>query len=294
MIILKPLGGLCNRLRAIDSAINLSQTLSKKLVVIWIINPALNCPLSELLLPSKQFTLLETKLDISNIRDWRYFFLVDRNRRFGFINSMAHSLRRILFDKVIELEELDDLLSKGYDFTRLRSFRKIYICTYNHFYRPKELFSHFVLTDELAQIVDAVSSRFDQYTIGVHIRRGDSKKSVLYSPLEAFISQMNSEIANAGRTSFYLATDCQTTDKRLKELFGSRIISFDREYGRDTCRGIKDAVVDLYCLSRTAKLIGSYWSSFSNTAAELSGIEKTIIKRPDSRQIPSRSRMVNQ
>ena len=47
---------------------------------------------------------------------------------------------------------------------------------------------------------------------------------------------------------------------------------------RDTLAGMQDAVVDLFCLSRTRKLLGSYWSSFSDMAAELSGIPLQIVK----------------
>ena len=37
-----------------------------------------------------------------------------------------------------------------------------------------------------------------------------------------------------------------------------------------------DARLDLYCLAATDKLIGSYWSSFTDIAADMRGIEKVI------------------
>ncbi|MDY6950126.1 MAG: hypothetical protein SWE60_01305 [Thermodesulfobacteriota bacterium] len=264
-------------MRAIDSAINLSQALSQRLVVTWIINPALNCPLSELFLPSSTYSLVETTLSISNPRDWKYFFLVDRNRRLHLINTVASLARKILFERVIELEMLDDLVQTSFDFRELKEFERIYICTHNHFFRPKKMFAHFVLTEELKQRVDAVSAAFDDHTIGVHIRRGDSPKSISHSPLDAFVRVMNHEIRSCDKTTFYLATDCPATALRMKELFGPRILSFDRQYSRNTPDGIKDALVDLYCLSRTTRLLGSYWTSFSQTAAELTGIERTTV-----------------
>ena len=38
------------------------------------------------------------------------------------------------------------------------------------------------------------------------------------------------------------------------------------------------AVVDLFVLSKTRRLIGSYWSSFTDTAAELGNLPLTIAR----------------
>ncbi len=47
---------------------------------------------------------------------------------------------------------------------------------------------------------------------------------------------------------------------------------------RDDPAAMEDAVVDLYALSRCRKIIGSYWSSFTDTAAELGSIERVLAK----------------
>ena len=39
---------------------------------------------------------------------------------------------------------------------------------------------------------------------------------------------------------------------------------------------MQDALLDLYCLAAAKKLIGSYWSSFTDIAADMKGIEKVI------------------
>ena len=48
---------------------------------------------------------------------------------------------------------------------------------------------------------------------------------------------------------------------------------------RDEPAAIADAVADLYALSGCSKIIGSYWSSFTDTAAELRGIERGAAAR---------------
>ena len=41
---------------------------------------------------------------------------------------------------------------------------------------------------------------------------------------------------------------------------------------RNTYEGMRFAVVDLYCLSKTSYIIGSYFSSYSHIASVLGGI----------------------
>ena len=41
---------------------------------------------------------------------------------------------------------------------------------------------------------------------------------------------------------------------------------------------IKDALIDLYGLSRCRLILGSYWSSFSETAAAIGGSELLIVR----------------
>ena len=44
------------------------------------------------------------------------------------------------------------------------------------------------------------------------------------------------------------------------------------ELTRDSLDGMKMAVAELFALSRTSKIIGSYYSSYSQIAAELGNI----------------------
>jgi hypothetical protein len=46
---------------------------------------------------------------------------------------------------------------------------------------------------------------------------------------------------------------------------------------RDSTHGVQEALIDLYCLSKARKVLGSYLSSFSQVASEISGIEEIIV-----------------
>jgi hypothetical protein len=71
---------------------------------------------------------------------------------------------------------------------------------------------------------------------------------------------------------FFLATDCPQTEAEIRAIFGARVITRPRVASRDTRGGMLDAVVDLFALARTSRILGSYYSTFSETAASLGRI----------------------
>lgn len=74
-------------------------------------------------------------------------------------------------------------------------------------------------------------------------------------------------------TKFYLASDDDHVKDILEEKFPDSIITIREDVDRNTLEGMKFAVVDLFCLSKTQKIIGSVFSSYSQIAAELGNIE---------------------
>jgi hypothetical protein len=75
-----------------------------------------------------------------------------------------------------------------------------------------------------------------------------------------------------------LATDDAQEEKLLKNRYGSRIITHQKVLDRSSLQGIKDAMVDLYTLSATDAIWGSYWSSFSDMAATIGNKKKEVVK----------------
>ena len=66
-------------------------------------------------------------------------------------------------------------------------------------------------------------------------------------------------------------------EKRLREVFPDRILSNqNRCLRRDSREGIQDALLDLYSLASTRKIIGSYFSSFTDIAADMHKIPLVI------------------
>jgi hypothetical protein len=103
----------------------------------------------------------------------------------------------------------------------------------------------------------------------VHIRRTDNQWRD-HSPTGEFVRLMEEEIGKGPDRLFFVATDGSEEEERLKRLFPGRIISHrKRTLDRNSPEGVKDAVVDLYCLARCGKVIGSHRSSFSEAAAQI-------------------------
>ena len=59
--------------------------------------------------------------------------------------------------------------------------------------------------------------------------------------------------------------------------FPGGVVTRPKVFARDKASGVRDALVDLLLLSRCRLIIGSHWSSFSETAAELGGARLEIV-----------------
>jgi hypothetical protein len=114
----------------------------------------------------------------------------------------------------------------------------------------------------------------------VHIRRGDNSASIQVSPLELFLERMRIEVERESETRFFLATDDAATEQTVKERFPGRVTTRDKSFARNRARGVQDALVDLLVLSKCSLILGSYWSSFSQTAAEMGRGTLEIVRTP--------------
>ena len=136
----------------------------------------------------------------------------------------------------------------------------------------------FVPQDDIQNRIDEIVAGFSERTIGVHIRRTDNVVSIQSSPLEKFTSMMDAEIKKNSNTRFYVASDDDEVKECLKKKYPDRIITLMDDPDRNSLEGMKFAVLDLFCLSKTKKILGSVGSSYSQIAAEIGGIEVNYAK----------------
>ena len=257
MVIIQPSGGLCNRMRVINSSLELAKRKNTKLLVLWYCADELNAPFESLFEPVEEFQVI----NFTSLKDLRklWYQLTARTK----INN-----------EDIENNKTDGVLNQDFfDSIKLPA----YIFTWEHFYPTDEYFKLFKPTAELQKRIDAVTKYFTEDMVSVHIRRTDQVTSIAYSKTENFIDLMNREISENPDVKFFLATDDKEEESLLRKTFPGRIVSNEnRTLRRDSLDGMYDALLDLYCLSACKKIIGSYYSSFTDTAAALGNIPKLI------------------
>lgn len=260
MIIMQPIGGLCNRLRSLDSAIALAEKIGNPIHVIWICNSEFNCKFSNLFnVFEKIDALIEIKIRSRIIR-----FSLEQLADIYFSNGNNCCLKYI-----VDLSGNVGLLD------RLCSANKIYIRTASQFYPPATPFLNFTPKSFLQEKIDSYKCK---NMIGVHIRRSDNIKSTMHSPLHRFIACMKKEMDGNPGVKFFVATDDPQVEVHLRGIFKDRIVTHNkRSFDRNNPLAIQDAVIDLFSLANCQKLIGSYWSSFTDAAWQINQIDKIII-----------------
>jgi hypothetical protein len=251
-------------MRSIDSALSLGRKLGLPVTLQWFRNSELNCPFSNLFVfPS----------DILNVVDVAADGRLGRLRHF--MTPYFYQLRG--YSQISQAQIAANLHYKNIA-NQTQTIRSLYISTCSRFFENDTPFSDFSLAPHIAMHVEQYRGVL-RYSIGVHIRRTDNNKSIEAASVDDFIAALESEIDHDRSVQFFVATDDQEVLNRLQTRFGKRIqFHRKRSYCRTNPLAIEDALIDLYALASCRRLIGSYWSSFTDTAMQIGNIETRIIK----------------
>lgn len=263
---LVPVGGLGNRIFAIVSAIAYCAERNYPLRILWFRDWGMGARFHDL------FELNEELRKVSVLdAKWYHSFLFDKPRRKNlWIPRLFQSVffdKRIYEEQLYQLDKPEDIVSeldeaKGH----------VYLIHLAKFYVKENLFEAFRPVKSLRDAIAMRTRDFSTYTVGMHVRRTDNTRAIQSSPLSWFIQQAEREIALHPDVKFYVATDSNKDKQSLKAILGNRMLTSWNEVRRDTQDGIKDAVIELYTLSKTQKIYGSAYSSYSILASELSNI----------------------
>ena len=274
MLYLEPTYGLANRMRAIASGLELAQKTKKKITLVWVNDSELNCSFQELFQP----------IDALPIKIKPVLWQFTKNsKQDKFIFKLTTKLvnKAMGFDYCVK--EIDgEALRQGGKWNIhniVNQYKSVYVQTCADFMENDSTLKQLRPVTELQAQIDERTKNFKANTIGLHIRRTDHKESIENSPLSLFVQRINEELRQDPSACFYLSTDDPETAASLKKLYGEKILLYPKEFSRTSAQGIKDAVVDLFCLSKTCKIIGSFNSSFSNIASRIGQIKLYIITR---------------
>jgi hypothetical protein len=262
-LMLIPVGGLANRMRAIASAYTLTRQVSGRLQVVWFQDWALNAPFHSVFIKPEQPMLREATL-----KD-RLFY--DRARRRNlWLPALA---QRLLFERRIMEQEIGGLLNRQFDFAQWMQGHRCYMSSYSLIVPVQDSLYRqlFVPVMEVTSAVSRYQEQFSAHTVGLHIRRTDHVMSIADSPDELFVKRVETEIEAHADTKVFLATDSESVKQLFRQRFGNRIITQQAAARRDSIEGIRGGLIDMYTLARTDRLYGSTGSSFAEIAACLGG-----------------------
>ncbi|MBI4747970.1 MAG: hypothetical protein HY774_05745 [Acidobacteria bacterium] len=298
-------------MQAVSSVLSLAEDFNQPVTVIWSLNPELNCRFDALFeTPRSVVEVRQSRRErwryytgpsisigtpesndpnfLKNLPGSRWFF--DQNQPVTRENLIyrclapARYLNKLLFyhygfDRVVYEFEISNLLWKEFDFRTLADYPTLYFRAWQFFHSSSSSpAAQFRLIPELQERVETEASRFGAYTVGLHIRRTDHVRAIANSTTQKFIVAMQAEIAQHPSARFFLATDSPEEETTLRQFFPDRILTYQkRTLDRNSPEGIQDAVVDLYCLARTQKILGSIGSSFSRTASRIGECPLTMI-----------------
>ncbi len=109
--------------------------------------------------------------------------------------------------------------------------------------------------------------------IGVHIRRGDNKKSIEGSPLGGFRQKMRADTD----AFFIVCTDDASTKEALMVEFGDRCVFPAIILSRKTEEGMIHGVTDFFALANCSQIWGSVASSFTEIAARYGAVPFELV-----------------
>ncbi len=269
MITLRPVGGLCNRLMAIDSMIRVCESVKRDLRIIWLINEDVGISFHDIYKPLKSEAINITLVELSD-RPLIYSDRLSGGLRQSVYNTLLKLLQRYKFSFVKHARETARLKASNYNFHQLKTYPSAYLSSWGKLDSLPFDSSRFLLQVAISKKIQT----FKANTIGVHIRRTDHTLAIQKSPLENFINKMKEELEANTKLSFFVASDSADVKTTLLEKFGDKIFISDKENAsRNSQSGMINAVLDLYGLANTSKIIGSSISTFTAMASEIRGIE---------------------
>ena len=278
--------GMGNRIIPVGCVLNLATELNYRPVVFWPQDEAIGQTRFEDLFESTNlpFELVEgfeakvmRAVLFGNLRT------VSPLKRMGL--KPLRFLASLQYDKIIELESMESQLEFRHQIaTDLLSFRKIALSTFG-FIRYGCDVSWLKPAPHIARRITELKQKFAPNTVGIHIRGTDLRLPIWGNripPFDGIVARMRTEIELDPNVKFFIASDGDKYGEVISDLFKDRLIEFKKSATRETVRGQQDAVVDLFGLAATSRIICWRFSTFSNLAAMIGNNPSLRIRSPGS------------
>lgn len=273
MLYVEPLGGLCNRMRTIASYYAAAREADRGLTVVWLRDPGMNCSCARLFALPEGVNVVEGP-----------YVSKPRMRLRSLTRMATRRAEGRRFDRTVENWSARKALTEQ-SIRAMKPSESLYASSCYSLDSVYEKYDYTIFRPaaDIQALADGVAKAFPGNCVGVHIRRTDNLKSIESSRTADFIERLRREVEADPEVKFFLATDSKEEERALRSAFPERILTYEkRSLARDSEQGIVDAYVDYLCLSRTRKIYGSFFSSFSRCAAALGGIELEIVAQAEN------------
>ncbi|UMB60795.1 hypothetical protein MHL31_00950 [Lutibacter sp. A80] len=252
---LLPYGGLCNRINAISSSIKFIENTDIKLKIFWENNLDLKADFIDLFEPIKIKNVTLIKLQ------WYHIVYFRARKTNLFIPRILRNL--------LGINQIQNWSTKQGNLIDKIEGNKNYLSTCHSIGNKGAIGNVFKPILPLRNELKGLQEKFSKKTIGIHIRRGDHISAIEASPIENFYTKMDEEIIKDKNTVFYLATDSKEIKSSLEKRYQGKIISYEMPLTRKSKSGMFGAIIDLWALSYTSKIIGTKLSMYSLVASEI-------------------------
>lgn len=279
-ILLQPMGGLANRMRVISVLFELCCNVEAEFEVLWVNNDDCGASWRQLF---KEPPFIIKDINGSYIHAYRSKRWYRRLPHLLWL--FYHKYTWLSNNDVCALTAVDTPENSAkirLDWEcRLRNGERMFVVTGDNLGPVNDL-SMFIPIRELQNEVDSLWELFSKkfnVIYGLHIRRTDNIWSITSSPIDLFEKKIHDVLLQNPDSAFYLASDDEDTIRDLNAKFGDKIIVRDKELSRKTSVGMQNALIDMLLLSKCKKIFGSYFSSFSEMASWIGGVELEVIKK---------------
>lgn len=277
MITLVPHAGLANRMRAIFSAVQLAKDANCPLRIVWNNNSDVGADFTDLFALPRSIKIFQ--LGKSLLSGPLSTLIGLRNDRMIYSWIQKSTYDSIFKDCVLTNGELIPALQPDSANIRDACSKRVLVQTCFAFYDYEHsIVSTLEPNPLLLHEISRVTAKWKSPIIGVHVRRCDHSMAINQAPIGLFVEAVKDRLARKPSSLFYLATDCEETQKIFVSIFGDRVVNRICERRRDSIRGMQDSLIDLYLLSKCTEIYGSPGSSFSAMASILGSNPLTVLK----------------
>jgi hypothetical protein len=233
--------GLCNRLRALLSAVSAAEATGRALRVTWTPSPQCGARLDDLWShPFRETNRLERRRwRVSDINDSRYL-----------PDLTGEEPARIVHVRS------GKVLMEGTPATRgwpgnLQQMQPL---------------------PELQERLDRVDELLgDAPRVGIQLRTHPSAhhETLAASPVSWYVEQLRPIVERVPGVRIFGSFDTPESESEMRSVFGDALITTPDKGAFNSVRGVQDAVCDLYLLSRCDVIFGAHLSSIGSTAGYL-------------------------